>query len=262
MAELSKERQINQSITSQSCAVVIGVGAVQGIGGAVCLRSAKAGLHVYVAGRTLSKIELVVAEIIKQGGRASAYVIDSTQPVEVAALFQHIADEGRVPELVVHNVGGNTPSRFLHTEASFYEHLWRTTFLAGALVGQEAVRRMLPQGRGTLIFTGASASLRGKPMFAAFAAGKASLRNFAQSLSREFSAQGLHVAHVVIDGAVDGDRINQLGFGIGRVVRTVIKGKAGSLKPEAIAENYWHLHEQLPEAWTHELDLRPFKEKF
>ena len=262
MVSSNIENMTNQSISMTPCAVVIGVGAVQGIGGAVCLRSAKAGLHVYVAGRTASKIEQVVAHIIKQGGQASAYVIDSTKPAEVTALFQHIADEQRVPELVVHNVGGNTPSRFLHTEASFYEHLWRTTFLAGALVGQEAVRHMLSQGRGTLIFTGASASLRGKPMFAAFAAGKASLRNFAQSLAREFAAQGLHVAHVVIDGAVDGDRINQLGFGIGRVVRTLIKGASGSLKPEAIAENYWHLHLQPIEAWTHELDLRPFKEKF
>lgn len=252
----------DKSHVTQPCAVVVGVGAVQGIGGAVSLRCAREGLYVYVAGRTADKIEQVVAQIRQEGGQASAYVIDSTKPHEVQALFQHITDEQRVPQLVVHNVGGNTPSRFLHTQASFYEHMWRTAFFAGALVGQEAVRRMLPLGRGTIIFTGASASLRGKPMFAAFSSGKASLRNFAQSLDREFRGQGLHIAHVVIDGAVDGDRINQMGFGVGRIVRSLVKGVAGSLKPEAIADNYWNLHMQPPEAWTFELDLRPFKEKF
>ncbi len=259
---MSPNLQAELPVVQQRCAVVIGVGAMQGIGGAVCLRCAREGLHVYVAGRTAEKLEQVVAQIRHQGGQASIYILDSTQPHEVQALFQHIADEQRELELVVHNVGGNTPSLFLRTKASFYEHMWRTTFFAGALVGQEAIRRMLPQGHGTIIFTGASASLRGKPMFAAFSSGKASLRNFAQSLDREFRGQGLHVAHVVIDGAVDGDRINKMGFGVGRIVRSLIKGTEGSLNPEAIADNYWHLHQQPPEAWTHELDLRPFKEKF
>lgn len=120
---------------------------------------------------------------------------------------------------------------------------------------------MRPQNQGTLLFTGASASLRGKPLFGAFAAAKAGLRAFAQAMAREFGPQGIHVAHVVIDGVVDGDKVNQFGWGLGSAYR-MAKGSDGSLDPEAIAESYWQLHRQPRCAWTQELDLRPFKEKF
>src|SRR5262249_12018709 len=126
---------------------------------------------------------------------------------------------------------------------------------------QEAVRRMLPQGRGTVIFTGASASLRGKPFFAAFASGKAALRAFAQAMAREVGPRGIHVAHVVIDGVVDGDMVTGFGYGLGRVLR-LAKGRGGTLMPDDVAETYWQVHAQPRDAWTQELDLRPFREKF
>jgi NAD(P)-dependent dehydrogenase (short-subunit alcohol dehydrogenase family) len=138
-----------------------------------------------------------------------------------------------------------------------FEAMWRQNALGGFLVGREAVRRMLPQGRGTIIFTGATASLRARPPFIAFASAKAALRAVAQGLAREFGPQGIHVAHVVIDGVIHGDQA------LSRFPDFVkAKGKEGLLDPDEIADSYWTLHEQKRGAWTHELDLRPFKETF
>ncbi len=245
-----------------SAAVVFGVGAVQGIGAAVSRRIAREGLTVHIAGRTQSKLDEVVAEISAAGGTAIAHVLDATNSDHVAALFNTVAAQGQPIALVVNNVGSNMPARFLHSKAAFVEQMWRLTFLSGFLVSQHAMPLLLAQGHGTLLFTGASASIRGKPMFAAFTTGKASLRAYVYALAAEYAPQGIHIGHIVIDGVVDGDRVNNMGKGLGRIALRTIKGKGGALNIDAIADNYWHIHRQPPSLWTVETDLRPFREKF
>lgn len=244
------------------CAVVIGVGASQGIGAAVCRRAAREGLLVYVVGRTASKLALIVEEIQAAGGQAIAYSLDSTQTDQVKGLFRALAQAQHQPVLVVHNVGSNMPSRFLNTPRRFFESMWKHTFLSAVISSQTALEAMLPFAQGSILLTGASAGLRGKPNFAAFTLGKGSLRAYSQMLAEHAVTHGIHVAHVVIDGMVDGDRINQFGGGLGRLVRFVFKGRNGSLNVEDIAEQYWQLHQQHPALWVSELDLRPFKEVF
>lgn len=245
------------------CAVVVGVGNRAGIGGAVAHRFSKEGLHVYVVGRTQSKLDEVVRAIQASGGSATAVINALRDEKDVKALFADVLADGKPLHAVIYNAAfRNTPRRFLGgTSAAFFEANWRLTFLAGAMVGQAAVRHMLTQGFGTVIYTGATASLRGKPLFAAFASAKASLRSFALGLARESAPRGIHVSHVVIDGGVEGDRTRTAAFGLGRLM-LLSKGSEGCLLPDEIAENYWQLHAQQKGAWTHELELRPFKEKF
>jgi NAD(P)-dependent dehydrogenase (short-subunit alcohol dehydrogenase family) len=146
---------------------------------------------------------------------------------------------------------------FLEMDAAFFEDTWRVACFGGFLVGREAARRMVAQGSGTLVFTGASASLRGKPPFGAFASAKAGLRAIAQTMARGYGPQGVHVAHVIIDGGIDGERLRSA---VPDFVKA--KGEDGLLDIDAIAETYWQIHTQPPSAWTHEVDLRPFKEPF
>ena len=160
-------------------------------------------------------------------------------------------------DLVAYNAGNNRRIDFREMTAQQFEDFWRVGCFGGFLVGREAARRLLPLGRGTVIFTGASASLRGKPGYAQFAAAKAGLRMIAQSMAREYGPQGIHVAHVIIDGGIDGERL--------RAFRPQIvkeRGEDGMLNIDAIAEIYWQIHRQPRSAWTHEVDLRPFKEPF
>ncbi|MGH8457150.1 MAG: SDR family NAD(P)-dependent oxidoreductase [Stenotrophobium sp.] len=247
---------------SNACAVVIGAGTRMGIGGALCARFAAEGLHVYAAGRGIDKLEPLVAGIRQSGGAATAVAADAARPAEIQALFDRIAGAGHVPELVVFNASErNLPTSFSATTPEFVEKMWRTCCYGGFVAGHEAIKRMLPQKRGTLLFTGASASLRGRPKFGAFAAAKAGLRIHAQAFAREFGPEGIHVAHVVVDGIVDGDRAGKFGYGIGKAL-LLSKGEDGALHPDAIAEAYWQLHVQHRSAWTQELDLRPYKETF
>ncbi|ACL56233.1 SDR family NAD(P)-dependent oxidoreductase [Methylobacterium nodulans] len=241
-------------------AIVVGVGAEQGLGAALCRRFARAGHHVLVAGRTPARLETVVAGIAAAGGSAEAVVADATREEDVARLFARAAapGEGIAPvDLVVFNAGNNRHVPFLELEAALIEEFWRVGCLAGFLVGREAARLMAPLGRGTILFTGASASLRGKPGFAHFAAAKAGLRMVAQSMAREFGPAGLHVAHVVIDGGIAGERLLSRLPDLARD-----RGEDGLLAIDAIAETYWQIHRQPRSAWTHETDLRPFKETF
>ena len=241
-------------------AVILGVGAVRGIGGAVSRRFAKEGHHVLVAGRTTAKIDKVVETITKEGGSASAVTIDGTKEEEVIKLFDRaMADDadGTPADLFVFNMGNNAPVDIREMTAKHFEDSWRVGCFAGFLFGREAVRRLAPLGRGTVIFTGASGSLRGRPRFAAFNATKGGLRLFVQSLAREFGPQGLHIAHVIIDGGIEGERL------LSRMPdRKEKAGADGLLNIEAIADSYWHLHTQHRSAWTHEIDLRPYKEPF
>lgn len=241
-------------------AVVIGVGAEQGLGAACCRRFADEGHHVLVAGRTAQKIEQVVQTIAAAGGSAEAFPMDATSEADVIRLFDRAMAPGadRAPaDLVVSNTGVNQHVDFRAVSAQLFEDLWRIGCYAGFLAGREAARRLVPLGRGTVLFTGASASLRGKPGFAQFSAAKAGLRMVAQSMAREYGPLGIHVAHVVIDGGIDGERLRSR-----RPEAVAARGKDGLLDIDAIAETYWHIHRQQRSAWMHEADLRPFKESF
>jgi NAD(P)-dependent dehydrogenase (short-subunit alcohol dehydrogenase family) len=245
---------------SKPTAVVVGVGAERGVGAAVCRRFAREGYHVLVAGRTPAKIEQVVKTITAAGGSAGAVQIDATREADVVALFDKamVPGGGRDPaDVVVFNAGNNQHIPLREVDAKLFEDFWRVGCFAGFLVGREAARRLAPLGRGTVIFTGASGSLRGKSGFAQFAAAKAGLRMISQSMAREFGPLGLHVAHVVIDGGINGERLVSR-----RPQLLQERGADGLLDVDAIAETYWQIHRQHRTAWTQEVDLRPFKENF
>ncbi|PZM16044.1 SDR family NAD(P)-dependent oxidoreductase [Rhizobium tubonense] len=241
-------------------AIVVGVGAEQGLGGALCRRFAAEGYHVIVAGRTLAKIAKVSDAITASGGSAEAVETDATDEGAAVSLFENAfaPREGiDPPDLVVFNAGINRNIAFREVSAAQFEEFWRVCCLGGFLVGREAARHLAPLGRGTVIFTGASASLRGKAGFAQFASAKAGLRMISQSMAREFGPLGIHVAHTIIDGGIDGERLR-----MGRPGAVAAMGENGLLHIDAIADTYWHIHRQHPSAWTQEIDLRPFKESF
>ena len=241
---------------STPSAIIVGVGAEQGLGAALCRLLASKGYHVIIAGRTPAKIDKVVETIKASGGKAEAIETDATDEAAVVRLFEHAfkARDGiAAPEFIVFNAGINRPIGFRDLTAAQFEEFWRICCFGGFLVGREAARHLAPLGRGTVIFTGASASLRGKAGYAQFAAAKAGLRMISQSMAREFGPQGLHVAHTIIDGGIDGERLRS---------RRPDMDASGLLNIDAIAESYWHIHRQHPSAWTQELDLRPYKENF
>jgi NAD(P)-dependent dehydrogenase (short-subunit alcohol dehydrogenase family) len=242
--------------TLQGTAVVVGVGSELGLGAALSRRFAREGYDVVVSGRTEAKLDRVIRTIVDDGGKAEAVVADATIESDVVALFDR-AEAGGALDLVVFNAGNNAPHDFRTMPAEFFEQTWRVATFGGFLVGREAARRLAPRGRGTIVFTGATASLRGRAPFTAFASAKAGLRSLAQSMAREFGPLGIHVGHVVIDGGIDGEKLNTA---VPRL--KVERGTDGLLNIDAIADAYWHLHRQHPSAWTHELDLRPFKEPF
>jgi len=242
-------------------AVVVGVGAERGIGAAVCRRFASEGYHVLAAGRSEDKITRACESIRAVGHSAEPVTTDTTSEKDVLALFDRAMSPGagREPfDLVVFNSASlNRPLDFRELHAADFEEIWRQNCFGGFLVGREAARRLVPRGRGTVIFTGASGSMRGRPRFAQFAAAKSGLRMVAQSMAREFGPLGLHVAHVIIDGGGGGDRLlNALPGVAGKL------GEDGLLDPEAIAECYWQIHRQPRSTWSHEVDLRPYKETF
>ncbi|MDC0706960.1 SDR family NAD(P)-dependent oxidoreductase [Stigmatella sp. ncwal1] len=241
-------------------AVVIGVGAEHGLGAALCRRFAAEGYHVLIAGRTSAKLEQAARTIVAAGGSAEAWVTDTTREEDVVLLFDRAMapGEGREPvELVVFNAGNNQRIDFRELTAAQFEEFWRVGCFGGFLVGREAARRLVPLSRGTVIFTGASGSLRGKPGYAHFAAAKAGLRMISQSMAREYGPLGIHVAHVVIDGGIDGERLRKLA-----PQAIEARGEDGLLGIDAIADTYWQIHRQPRSAWTQEMDLRPFKESF
>lgn len=232
-------------------AVIFGVGDPAGIGAATARRCAAGGLTVYAVGRHSDKLEKSLAQIQAYGARAKA-ITD-----EVGGVFEQVEQDQQTVAFVLHNVGRLSHAPFLQTSAADMESAWRGNCLSGFHVAQAAIRHMLPQQQGTLVFTGASASLRGGKDFAAFAAGKAGLRIYAQAMAREFGPKGIHVAHVIVDGLVAGQR--------GREAMPEAHAKLGAdeaLSPDSIAETYWQLHQQHRTTWTHELDLRPFSESW
>src|SRR5262249_18673504 len=241
---------------SKPSAVVVGVGAERGLGAALCRRFAQAGYHGLVGGRTAVKINKVAQTIISAGGSAEPVATDATVEQDVVRLFDRAMAPGdgfEPADLIVSNAGNNQHIDFRELTARQFEDFWRVGCFSGFLVGREAARRLVPFGRGTVIFTGASASIRGKPGFSHFSAAKAGLRMISQSMAREFGPLGIHVAHVVVDGGIDGDRLRSRGAALIKE-----RGENGLLGIDAIAENYWHIHRQPRSAWTQEIDLRPF----
>ena len=237
-------------------AVVIGVGPIEGLGGYLCTQAANEGLHVVIAGRTLQSIETVRDAIRGNGGEATAVVADATDEPQIKQLVSKAEAIGPV-DLAIYNAGNNFPGDFLAMQASYFETAWRVCTLGGFLFSREVIKVMAERKSGTLLFTGASASMRGRPNFAAFTAGKAGLRALAQSLAREFQPQGIHVGHVVIDGGIAGEKI------ISNYPEFVERaGEDGLVGLKGIADAYMYLYKQPRNAWTHELDLRTFKENF
>ncbi len=236
--------------------VILGVGALNGVGGALAQKFAAEGQHAIVAGRTMDKIEAVVRAITDAGGSAEAVQTDVTSAKDQDALFDIVAERGPVGA-VIYNAGNNAIIPFEELEADTLESFWRVGCFGAFLTAKRAIPLLKQQGEGSLFFTGASASLRGRPNFAHFATMKAGLRMLAQSLAREFGPHGVHVAHFIIDGIVDGEKVRSL---LADYVDRL--GEDGALSPEAIADAYWYVHTQPRSAWTHELDLRPFKENW
>lgn len=233
------------------------IGAGDATGSAIARRFAREGYEVCVARRTAAALQPLVDGIVADGGRARAFGLDARREEQVGAFFDRVeADVGPV-QAVVFNVGGNVRFPILETTAQKYFKVWEMCAQAGFLVGREAARAMLPRGRGSILFTGATASVRGAAGFAAFAGGKAALRALAQSMARELGPQGLHVAHVVVDGMID-TAFARENF----AERVAAAGPDGILNPEHVAEAYWWLHRQPRDAWTFELDLRPFVERW
>lgn len=236
--------------------IIIGAGAANGVGGALSRRFSKSGQHVIIAGRTPSKIDALATSIQDSGGTADALQVDVTSPTDLDKLFEHAKSKGPV-DAVLFNAGNNAIIPFEELDAETFEAFWRVGCFGGFLTAQRAIPILAAQGYGSLFFTGASGSLRGKANFAHFASMKAGLRMLSQSLAREFGPKGVHVAHFIIDGVIDGDMVRSR---FGEYLDQL--GEDGGLSPDAIADAYWYVHNQPKSAWTHELDLRPFKEKW
>jgi NAD(P)-dependent dehydrogenase (short-subunit alcohol dehydrogenase family) len=243
---------------SEGVVWVAGVGASAGLGAAVARRFARAGYAAVVTGRTASRLESVAAEIRESGGVAHVVSADVGSENEIVAAAEKVAGLGPL-RAAVFNAGTMIAKPSLELRAADFEDALRINTIGGFLFGREALRifERRAEAGGTLVFTGATGSLRGRPPFAAFAAAKAGLRSVAQTFAREFGPKGVHVAHVVIDGAIDGERIRK-----GAPERVAKLGPDGLLQPDAIAETYYQLHLQHRSAWAHELDLRPYKEPF
>jgi NAD(P)-dependent dehydrogenase (short-subunit alcohol dehydrogenase family) len=236
--------------------VVVGVGATRGLGAAIGRRFAACGHPVVLAGRNAEKISTAVAELEKSGAKCAGVVGDASVAAD-AKRFIEAAEVLAPLGVAIHNAGSNEPAPFLKvTEERFTQH-WREHALGGFHTAQAAIPVLLKHGGGSLFFTGASGSLRGKANFAPFASAKGALRNLAQSIAREFGPQNIHVGHVVVDGGIEGDRL------LSRVPQLKEqRGPDGMLDVDAIADAFWFLHHQQRSAWTLELDVRPWSENF
>ncbi|MDA7417823.1 SDR family oxidoreductase [Xenophilus arseniciresistens] len=239
------------------------VGAGDATGGAIARAFAREGYAACVTRRSADKLQPLVAQIEAEGGVAHAFGSDARKEEEVAALIEQIESTVGPIEVMVFNIGANVPESILTESARKYFKVWEMACFSGFLNGREVARRMVAREmpasghRGTLIFTGATASLRGGANFGAFSGAKMALRALAQSMARELGPQGVHVAHTIIDGAIDTEFIRS-----NFPERYALKAQDGILNPDHIAHSYVMLHRQPRDAWTHELDLRPWMEKF
>lgn len=237
--------------------VALVIGAGDATGGAVARRFAREGYTACVVRRHADALAPLVEGIESKGGRARAFGADARREEQVVELVETIERDVGPIEVFVFNIGANVPASILDETARKYFKIWEMAAFAGFLSAREVARRMVARSRGTMLFTGATASLRGSANFAAFAGAKHALRALAQSLARELGPRNIHVAHVVIDGAIDTAFIRE-----NFPERYALKDQDGILDPEHIADAYWQLHCQPRDAWTFELDLRPWMERW
>lgn len=242
--------------TEKSIAWVVGVGASRGLGAATARCFARRGFKVAVTGRSPRSLAIVVDEIAAAGGQAVACPGDARDESSLTGILERLESTGPV-EVGIYNAGNAIWGPVLETSSADFEEVWRVGCFGGFVFGREVARRMLQRGRGTILFTGATAALRGRATFTAFSAAKAGLRMVSQSFARAFGPQGIHVAHAIIDGSIEGDRIFAV---IPDMAQT--KGLDGLLEPDAIAEGYWYLHTQPRSVWSQEMDFRPYAESF
>lgn len=237
--------------------VVLVIGAGDATGGAIAKRFAREGYIACVTRRSADKLQTLVDEIRAEGGQAFGFGSDARKEEEVNALVEQIERDIGPIEAFVFNIGANVPCSILDETPRKYFKIWEMACFAGFLTSQAVAKRMVTRERGTLLFTGATAGLRGAAGFAAFAGAKHAIRALAQSMARELGPRSIHVAHVVVDGAIDTAFIRDTFPDL-----YARKDQDGILDPEHIAENYWFLHSQPRDAWTFELDLRPWMERW
>ena len=240
---------------TQDKKAILVIGAGDATGGAIARRFASEGYIACVTRRNADKLQPLVQQIQAEGGQAHAFGSDARKEEEMVALVERIEREIAPIEVAVFNIGANVRFSITETTARVYYKVWEMGCFAGFLMGREVAKVMLPRGRGSILFTGATASLRGREGFAAFAGAKHALRALAQSMARELWPQGIHVAHPVIDGAIDTEFIRS-----NFPERYAQKAQQGILNPDHIAELYWQIHNQPRDAWTHETELRPWTE--
>ena len=237
--------------------VVLVIGAGDATGGAIARRFAREGYVACVTRRSADKLQPLVDSIRQAGGQAHGFASDARKEEDVVALIEQIENDIGPIEAFVFNIGANVPCSILEETARKYFKVWEMACFSGFLNAREVAIRMASRNRGTILFTGATAGLRGASHFAAFAGAKHGIRALAQSMARELGPMNIHVAHVVVDGAIDTDFIRTQ-----FPERYALKSDDGILDPEHIAENYWYLHRQPRDAWTFELDLRPWNERW
>lgn len=237
--------------------VVLVVGAGDATGGAIAKRFASEGFIACVTRRSADKLQPLVDAIIAEGGEARGFACDARKEEDVIALIEDIETRVGPIEAFVFNIGANVPCSILEETARKYFKIWEMACFSGFLNAREVAKRMVTRQRGTILFTGATAGLRGAAGFAAFAGAKHGIRALAQSMARELGPMNIHVAHVVVDGAIDTDFIRN-----SFPEKYATRDQDGILNPEHIAENYWYLHSQPRDAWTFELDLRPWNERW
>jgi NAD(P)-dependent dehydrogenase (short-subunit alcohol dehydrogenase family) len=247
--------RVEQTDNRKGVALVIGAG--DATGSAIAARFAREGYIACLTRRSADKLAPAIDRIRAAGGQAFGYGSDARIEDEVIALIEQVEKEHGPIEVMVFNIGANVPSSILDETARKFHKIWEMATLSGFLNAREVARRMVARGRGTILFTGATASLRGSANFAAFAGAKHALRALAQSMARELGPKNIHVAHVVIDGAIDTEFI-RTNF----PDRYALKDQEGILNPDHIAENYWYRHTQPRDAWTFEMDLRPYMERW
>jgi NAD(P)-dependent dehydrogenase (short-subunit alcohol dehydrogenase family) len=233
---------------------IAGVGASAGLGAALARRYAAGGLAVAITGRDAARLQALAAEIAAAGGQAHALPGDVSSEHDVERLSRALEALGTLRSAVF-NAGNAVRGTLLDLTPAEFEATWRGSSYAGFLFARATLPRLLASGGGSLLFTGATASVRGRGPYIAFASAKAALRSVAQSLAREYGPRGVHVAHVIIDGGIDGEQLR-------RNAPELVAGDDRLLSPAAIADVYWQLHGQHRSAWTHELDLRPYRESF
>ncbi len=229
-------------------AIIIGIGQDRGLGAQLSKRFAKEGLHVFVASRTQSNLDSLVSRIEAEGGTATAVCTDATDEDQVISLFNEV---GENLSLAIFNPAFGYSGRIIDMDSEYFERSWKVSCYGGFLFGREALKRMDPRGEGTIIYTGATAALRGRPNYAAFNSAKSGLRTLAQAMAKEYGPDGIHVGHMIIDGTIAGDKVIKENPDYASKL-----GEAGMVNLDGIVDSFVHLYRQKPQAWTFELDIR------